>query len=73
MSTVTQVSSARAKRKPMTPEQRQRDVERQRRFRREHPERCREYRRRWFEKQVAKRAAAMIAEAEAKAVIFNEP
>ena len=55
MSTVTQVSSARAKRKPMTPEQRQRDIERQRRFRREHPERCKEYRRRWFEKQVAKK------------------
>lgn len=66
-------SATKRRRKPMTPEQRQRDVERQRRFRREHPERCREYRRRWFEKQVAKRAAAMIAEAEVKAVIFNEP
>lgn len=57
----TQVSSARAKRKPMTPEQRQRDIERQRRFRQEHPDKCREYRRRW----MAKAAARLIAEAEA--------
>jgi len=56
---------ARTKRKPLTGEARQRDIERQRRFRAEHPERCREYRRRWLEKQVAKRAAALIAEAEA--------
>ena len=58
----TQVSSARAKRKPMTPEQRQREIERQRRFRREHPDKCREYRRRW----LAKAAARIVAEAEGK-------
>lgn len=58
----TQVSSARAKRKPMTPEQRQRDIERQRRFRQEHPDKCREYRRRW----LAKAAARIVAEAEAE-------
>lgn len=58
----TQVSSARAKRKPMTPEQRQRDIERQRRFRQEHPDKCREYRRRW----LAKAAARIVAEAEGK-------
>jgi len=59
----TQVTSATTKRrrKPMTPEQRQRDIERQRRFRREHPERCKEYRRRYIVK-----AAARIAEAEGK-------
>lgn len=62
MALSTQASSARAKRKPMTPEQRQRDIERQRRFRREHPERCREYRRRW----LAKAAARIVAEAEGK-------
>ena len=60
----TQVTSAK-RRRVMTPEQRQRDIERQRRFRQEHPDKCREYRRRWLEKQVAKRAAALIAEAEA--------
>ena len=58
----TQASSARAKRKPMTPEQRQRDIERQRRFRQEHPDKCREYRRRW----LAKAAARIVAEAEGK-------
>jgi len=59
----TQVTSATTKRrrKPMTPEQRQRDIERQRRFRAEHPDRCREYRRRYI-----LRAAARIAEAEAE-------
>ena len=35
-------------RKFMTEEQRQRDIERQRRFRVEHPEKCREYRRRYI-------------------------
>ena len=62
MALSTQASSARAKRKPMTPEQRQRDIERQRRFRQEHPDRCREYRRRW----LVKAAARIMAEAEAE-------
>ena len=61
MALSTQASSARAKRKPMTPEQRQRDIERQRRFRQEHPDKCRENRRRW----LAKAAARLISEAEA--------
>lgn len=55
----TQETSAK-RRRVMTPEQRQRDIERQRRFRQEHPDRCREYRRRW----LAKAAARIVAEAE---------
>lgn len=57
----TQETSAK-RRRVMTPEQRQRDIERQRRFRAEHPERCREYRRRW----LVKAAARIMAEAAAE-------
>lgn len=48
----------RTKRKPLTGEARQRDIERQRRFRAEHPERCREYRRRY----IIRAAARFLAE-----------
>lgn len=51
------------KRKLMTEEQRQRDIERQRRFRAEHPERCREYRRRYI-LRLAERIKAEEAAAE---------
>lgn len=49
---------ARTKRKPLTGEARQRDIERQRRFRREHPDKCREYRRRY----IVRAAARLLAE-----------
>lgn len=59
MSTVTQVSSAK-RRREMTPEQRQRDIERQRRFRRDNPDKCRMYR----ERYILRAAARLIAGAE---------
>jgi len=58
MSTVTQVSSAK-RRREMTPEQRQRDIERQRRYRRMHPDRCRAYRQRYILKAAQRLQAEL--------------
>ena len=57
----TQVSSARAKRKPLTPEQRRRNAERQREARRREPERFKAYR----DKYIMRRAARLQAELDA--------
>ena len=59
---MSQDTSAKRRRKPMTPEQRQRDIERQRRFRRDNPDKCREYRRRY----ILKAAMRLQREAEGK-------
>ncbi|MBR2407161.1 MAG: hypothetical protein IKK34_12880 [Clostridia bacterium] len=55
-----QGTSAIKKRKPLTPEQRRRNAERQREAKRREPERFKRYR----DKYIMRRAARLIAEAE---------
>ena len=57
----TQVSSARAKRKPLTPEQRRRNAERLREARRREPERFKRYK----DAYILRRAARLQAELDA--------
>lgn len=44
--------------KPIDEARRQRDIERQRKFRRENPEKCREYRQRYYIRAAARLLAA---------------